>query len=88
MMAIRAFYSGKSLIKISAFKILSHNMRDYWAVKPILLLEKFIIDLLKFVKITIEEFPQGGFLWLSSPVYSRLAATSHMVPLLSARGQS
>jgi len=88
MMAIGAFNAGEALVKISAFKILSHNMRDYRAVKPILLLEKFIIDLLKFNKIAIEEFPQGSFLRLSPPVYFHLAAAFHMAPLLPARGIS
>ena len=41
-MAVRAFNSSEALVKISAFKILSHHMGDYRAVKPILLLEKFI----------------------------------------------
>jgi hypothetical protein len=88
MMAIGAFNSSEALVKISAFKILSHHMRDYRAEKPILLLEKFIIDLLKFNKMAIQEFPQGGFLRLSSPVYFLLAAAFHMAPLSPARGQS
>jgi len=87
-MAIGAFNTGEALVKIPAFKILSHNMRDYRAVKPILLLEKFVIDLLKFNKIAIEELPQGGILRLSSPVYFHLATAFHMAPLLPARGQS
>ena len=86
-MAIGAFNTGEALVKIPAFKILSHNMRDYRAVKPILLLKKFVIGLLEFNKIAIEELPQRGFLRLSSPVYSHLAATFHMAPLLPTRGQ-
>ncbi len=88
MMAIGAFYSGEPLVKISTLKILSNHMRDYRAVKPILLLEKFVIGLLKFYKIAIEELPQGGFMRLSSPVDFHLAAAFHMAPLLPARGQS
>lgn len=39
MMTIGAFNPSKSLVEISAFKILSNYMRDYRAVKPVLLLE-------------------------------------------------
>jgi len=47
MLTIRAFYSGESLMQITTLKILSHYMRDYRAVKPILLLEEFIVTFFK-----------------------------------------
>ncbi len=56
MMAIGTFNASESLVEISAFKIFVHYMRDYRAVKSILLLEKFVIGLLKFKKWPLRSF--------------------------------
>lgn len=86
VLAIRAFDTSKALMQIAAFKIFINYMRYNRSVKAILLVAKFVISPLKFNKMAIEEFPQGGFLRLSPPVYFHLAAAFHMAPLFPARG--
>ncbi len=83
MLAIRAFDTSEALMQIAAFKIFINYMRYNRSVKAILLLEKFVISPLKFNKVTIEEFPQGGFPRFSPPVYPHTVATLHFAPLLS-----
>jgi hypothetical protein len=57
VLAIRAFDPGKALVQVTAFKVLSHHLRDYRTVKLILLLEKFVIARFELEKVVIEEFP-------------------------------
>jgi hypothetical protein len=85
MLTIRAFDTGEALMQITAFKIFINYMRYSRSVKSILLLEKFVISVLKFNKVTIEELPQGGFPWFSPPLYPPAVAALHFAPLLSLR---
>jgi len=58
VMAVRAFDPCEALMQIAAFKILSHHMRNYRAVKSKFFLEEFVVDLIKCTKMTIEELPE------------------------------
>ncbi len=57
-MTIRTFYSGKTLMKIAAFKVFPDNMIDNRAVKPIPVLEKIIIAFQELIEMLIQELPQ------------------------------
>jgi len=58
VLTIRTFYSGKTLMKIAAFKVFLNNMIYNRAVKPVPALVKIIIAPQKLIEMLIQELPQ------------------------------
>ncbi len=57
VLTVRTVYFGKALMKIATFKVFLDNMIYNRAVKPIPILEKFVIAFQKFRKMPIQEQP-------------------------------
>ncbi|WP_228853941.1 hypothetical protein [Desulfomarina profundi] len=81
MMTVKALGASKALMEVTTFKVFIHYMRDYRTVKPILLLKKLVIALFEIKEVAIQEFPQGGFLRLSSFIDTGNVAAFHAMPL-------
>ena len=81
MLAIGAFYAGKAFVEIATIEVFANDMRNDRSIKTVLLLEEVGIALFEFEKVVIEKLPKGGFLRLSSFIYTANVAAFHAVHL-------